>query len=158
MSAPTTGAVLRTSAGRSVRLGARIDAGAAGEVFWDADPPSSGPQLVVKLLKHPSPEADRQLRAMVDMLVPFDVPHTQARLAWPGELIVDKTGHMLGFTMPAALGPQPYKLATIMHRLDRERVVQNLSYNMRIWIAHNIWAAAEHIHDRLGMVIGDVNE
>jgi len=140
--------------GRGLRIGRQLDSGGAGGAIHAVE---GDPRSVAKLLKRTGPQQEQRLRAMLALGLPAQVPHAQAAIAWPTDLVFDEAGKVCGFVMPAAAGPQPVRLYRLINPVERELLVKNLSWRQLVWIGHNVAAAYAHLHGR-GVIVNDVNE
>lgn len=140
---------------REIMLERELARGGEGTIYAVKDKP----HLVAKIFHKPSPEKTAKLNAMLDN--PPDDP-TQASLshisiAWPAQLIKDKNGDCVGFTMPYIDARVGFPLLKMYNPRDRRSLQCNFSWAYLLRMACNLASIIEALHDK-GYVIGDLNE
>ena len=141
----------RHSNGETVTLTAQLGGGGEGRIYAVANT-----HLVAKIYHTPDIDIGGKLSAMITH-PPVDPGAIDGRvsIAWPVDLLYNRTGKVVGFLMPRVDGVRPiHDYYTPKTRRDRAPFF-NYLYLHRT--ARNLAIAVRSLHDR-GYVIGDVNE
>ncbi|MCA1246117.1 hypothetical protein [Massilia sp. MS-15] len=132
---------------RTVRAGKELKRGGEGTIHADAD----RDDYVLKLFAEPTPERQRKVRAMLR-----NPPRCQVQrqpdgeiiqIAWPQEALSDGRGAILGFSMRRVDMARTVPLNAWYNSKSRERHLLSNDDRMRIYLARNLAAVMEHVHE-----------
>jgi DNA-binding helix-hairpin-helix protein with protein kinase domain len=142
MSAP----LLLDAAGHPVSVGARLGGGGEGTVY------ALGSTEVAKIYAaEPSPAQVAKLEA----LVRAGTPEARALAAWPQQILRERSGRVIGFTMPRIDGR--VTIATAMNPGSRKATYPQATWGWLIHAGRNLAVAMEALH-AAGVLVGDVND
>lgn len=112
---------------------------------------------VAKIYIQPTTERATKLRTMVGK-PPVDPGHSQGHvsIAWPEDVLTDKSGMMVGYLMPIIQNSFPFH-DVYNTKARRQLLPPGFGYQYLLRTAHNLCTAVAAVHD-MGYVIGDLND
>lgn len=134
-------------AGQRSGLGKRLGKGGEGEVFAH----NANPGLAIKIYKR---ELRAQRQSKVAAMIQKGLSKKTELVAFPVDLVTDKRGQFLGFSMRLVKGYRP--LHELYSPKDRKRHFPKADYRFLIRTAANIARAVEKVH-QANCVVGDFN-
>ncbi|HZW03747.1 MAG TPA: hypothetical protein VFF68_07465 [Anaerolineaceae bacterium] len=138
--------------GRAVGLGNVIGQGGEAAVYRI----KKQPERVAKLyLRGPRPHYGDKLRWMIANPPERKNAGSHEALAWPAELLYDRSRQLVGFTMPRIGGAVP--LIEVMNPRLRARTLPQFDLRYLHRVARNLAACLRVLH-QAGYVAGDLNE
>lgn len=129
--------------------------GGEGSVHSDLD----RPELVLKVFHTPDARAHDKVRAMLlhrpDRQVDFQGAATIVQIAWPQEMLFEADGRFAGFSMRRVDFQKTVPLNAWFDRPARSNNQLSPDDRMRLYLAHNLAAVVEFVH-QVGHAIIDV--
>jgi DNA-binding helix-hairpin-helix protein with protein kinase domain len=133
--------------GETLRLGQQLGRGGEGTVFAVHGRPGE----VAKL--YTTPPGPTKVRKLSAMTVAAN-PELLGIAAWPSDLLVDRTGNVLGFVMPRVSAKQD--IHELYSPKSRSEAFPDADFRFVVGVAANVARAFGTLH-REGHVVGDVN-
>jgi len=144
--------------GQPIKLGRLISEGAEGKVYKADRPARTAFKLWLKPAAHAPNEARDRLDKLRVMIAnpPEDRTRSQnhVTLAWPTELVADRSGAVVGFLMPL-IDPGMVEIHSIYNTLDRAQHAPGFTYGHLLHVALNMAICVDDIHS-VGHVVGDL--
>ncbi len=150
--------VLRDNQGNRTRLdldvtkAKRLGRGGAGTIYQH-----SGNNQVALKIYHPHflvahPRLQEKMESML-LLAPgdeeiWDGADKYIQIAWPRELIEDKQGRFLGYTMPVVDMGRAVMLEQVLQRNERRRAQIREDYRFRVFVGRNLAGAVWKLHKK----------
>ncbi|MEA2501614.1 MAG: hypothetical protein QOD01_1725 [Actinomycetota bacterium] len=133
--------------GARVRLGQQLGRGGEGTIFGVYGRPDQAAKVYTD---PPGPTKVRKLVAMTRAAS----PELLGIAAWPSDLLVDRTGKVLGFVMPRVSAKQD--IHELYSPKSRSEAFPDADFRFVVGVAANVARAFGTLH-RAGHVVGDVN-
>ena len=133
--------------GETLRLGQQLGRGGEGTVFAVDGRPAEAAKVYTT---PPGPTKVRKLNAMTQAAN----PELLGIAAWPSDLLVDRTGNVLGFVMPRVSAKQD--IHELYSPKSRSEAFPDADFRFVVGVAANVARAFGTLH-REGHVVGDVN-
>ncbi|HEY2667453.1 MAG TPA: hypothetical protein VGK51_11505 [Actinomycetota bacterium] len=133
--------------GETLHLGQQLGRGGEGTVFAVHGRPG---QVAKVYTTPPGPTKVRKLSAMTVAAN----PELLGIAAWPSDLLVDRTGNVLGFVMPRVSAKQD--IHELYSPKSRSEAFPDADFRFVVGVAANVARAFGTLH-REGHVVGDVN-
>jgi DNA-binding helix-hairpin-helix protein with protein kinase domain len=143
----TQSSAVRTSLGRTLRLGKQIGSGGEGIVYEVANEPDLAAKLYLSGIA-----AHRQEK--VTAMVAAGWHQSVAVVAFPYEVLFAPTGEFIGFAMRRVGGHKP--IHQLYSPASRKNEFSNASFPFLVHAALNVARAVAIVHNT-GCIIGDVN-